>query len=69
MTAVELRLYFVAWCESRAEVQRLAALPPSPAVDRAYADAKANEEYDRAIYLRLHAQYQHERGRALDSPA
>jgi hypothetical protein len=69
MTADDLHQYFLAWADSRAEVQRLAALPPSPAVDRAYAAAKANEEYDRAIYRRLRAQYRHENDRALDGPA
>ena len=53
MTAADLRQYFTAWCDSRAEVIRLGALPPSPAVDAAYARAQADEEYDRAIYKRL----------------
>jgi hypothetical protein len=69
LTADELRQYFLAWADSLAEVQRLAAMEPSPAVDRAYAAAKANEEYDRAIYRRLRAQYRHENDRALDGSA
>jgi hypothetical protein len=52
--AAELRLYFVAWCESRAELHRLAAEPsPDPKrVER----AKADELYDRLNYRRLKKQ-------------
>ena len=57
MTAAELRLYFLAWCESRAEVERLAALAPSPAVDLAYRRAVDDEFYDRMNYRRLRARY------------
>ena len=55
MTAAELRLYFLAWCESRAEVDRLAAMEPSPAVDLDYKKAVAAELRERKRYL--HARY------------
>jgi hypothetical protein len=58
MTADELRLYFQAWMDSRFELIRLGTLEPSPAVDSAYARAQADEEYDRALYLRLRAEYE-----------
>jgi hypothetical protein len=57
MTRAELRLYFLAWIESRDEVERLASLEPSPAVDQALARAEANADYDRCNYLRMRAQY------------
>jgi hypothetical protein len=60
VTDAELRLYFRAWCESRAEVERLAALPPSLEVDRAYKRAVDDEFYGRMNYRRLRARYYEE---------
>jgi hypothetical protein len=62
VTAAELRLYFIAWCDSRAELIRLGGLEPSPTVDAAYARAQANEEYDRANYKRCRREYENGTG-------
>jgi hypothetical protein len=53
LTAEELRLYFLGWQDSLAEVERLKSLKSSPAVERALKRAQADEEYDRLLYLRL----------------
>jgi hypothetical protein len=68
MTKDELRIYFQAWLDSRAEVERLAFLPPSPEVDRAYRRAVDDEFYDRMNYRRLRARYydEHKNDHALD---
>ena len=57
MSKDELRLYYLAWQDSVKERDSIAGLEPSAAIDRAYRRACADEEYDRANYLRLRAAY------------
>jgi hypothetical protein len=48
-----LQDYFRAWCAAQARLARLAQLEPGPAVDAAYNDARAEEEYHRMLFFRL----------------